>query len=522
MHSESLPRLKAPRDHGAILAYPPLTEVGSLLAVNAARLGSANVALQGRPLRDLRSLAHAETIAAARAYLSEASEPVPDFIGDAIILAGHQPELFHPGVWIKNFALQSLAKKHRAVPLNVVIDNDAVKATALRLPYDTQLAKVPFDSWQSDAPCEDRVVQDENLFASLPSRVEPLVQDWPFRPLLFNWWSEVLRQRQRTPLLGERLAAGRRSLERAWGRQPFEVPLSRVCETEAFAWFVVHVLRELPRFHADYNAAVRGYRQRHGLRSPMHPAPDLVRDGDWLEAPFWAWRRGEARRQRLWAKSSGGRIELRAGPASWPTLEGDAVRQSQQWRALVAAGHKVRTRALTTTLFGRLLVGDLFVHGIGGGKYDEATDELFRQFFGLEAPAYLVLTATLQLPLANFPTARNDYFGSLLEERDIFWNPQRHVYGQTDPLVLQLIKEKEAWITRCCTNHDERLQRFTQLQRINGELREFVRAAQNRTRYGRADSERRLRLHELHTSREYAFCLFPEEMLRDFYQRTLG
>src|SRR5439155_1686806 len=159
-----------------------------------------------------------------------------DFSGDAIFLAGHQPELFHPGVWIKNFALQSLAQRHDAIPLNLVVDNDAVKATALRVPHETQQVKVPFDAWQSDAPCEDRAVQDEELFATLAERVEPLVKDWPFRPLLFGWWPEVLNQRQRTPLLGERLAAGRRSLERAWGLQPLEVPLSRVCQTEAFAW----------------------------------------------------------------------------------------------------------------------------------------------------------------------------------------------------------------------------------------------------------------------------------------------
>ena len=318
MHSESLPRLKAPRDHGAILAYPPLTEAGSLLAANAARLGSANVALQDRPLGELRHLARAETIAAARAYLDEAGEPVPDFSGDTVLLAGHQPELFHPGVWIKNFALQSLAKQHRAVPLNLVVDNDVVKATALRVPHHTQLTKVPFDAWQSDTPCEDRAVEDAELFASLPARVEPFVRDWPFRPLLFAWWPEVLNQRKRTPLLGERLAAGRRSLERAWGLQPLEVPLSRVCQTEAFAWFAVHVLRELPRFHADYNAAVQGYRQRHSLRSPLHPAPDLAQDGPWLETPFWAWRTGEQRRQRLWAKAADGTIQLRAGPVTWP------------------------------------------------------------------------------------------------------------------------------------------------------------------------------------------------------------
>src|SRR5439155_1108164 len=217
--------------------------------------------------------------------------------------------------------------------------------------------------WQSDTPCEDRAVEDAELFASLPARVEPFVRDWPFRPLLFAWWPEVLNQRKRTPLLGERLAAGRRSLERAWGLRPLDVPLSRVCRTEAFAWFAVHLLRELPRFHADYNAAVRAYRRRHGLRSPLHPAPDLAQDGAWLETPFWAWRTGAQRRQRLWAKAADGTIELRAGPVTWPTLQGDAARQVLQWRQQAAAGYKIRTRALTTTLFAPLVLGDLFLHG---------------------------------------------------------------------------------------------------------------------------------------------------------------
>src|SRR5262249_2863990 len=53
----------------------------------------------------------------------------------------------------------------------------------------------------------------------------------------------------------------------------------------------------------------------------------------------------------------------------------------------------------------RLFLADLFVHGIGGGKYDEITDELVRRFYGGEPPDFLVLSATLWLPVAHEPAA---------------------------------------------------------------------------------------------------------------------
>ena len=40
----------------------------------------------------------------------------------------------------------------------------------------------------------------------------------------------------------------------------------------------------------------------------------------------------------------------------------------------------MRTRALATTLFARLLLADVFIHGIGGAKYDQVTDEICEDF----------------------------------------------------------------------------------------------------------------------------------------------
>src|SRR5262249_37449043 len=155
---------------------------------------------------------------------------------------------------------------------------------------------------------------------------------------------------------------------------------------EPFAWYACHLLAELPRFHAIYNDCVRAYRRENGIRSRNHPVPDLAAEHGWLELPFWGWRTGEHRRGRLFGRRDGGGVELRVGREVLKQTTHDLV---ASWLALEQRGIKVRPRALTNTLFARLFLADLFVHGLGGGKYDELTDAIIRRFHGIEPPAFL-------------------------------------------------------------------------------------------------------------------------------------
>ncbi len=161
--------------------------------------------------------------------------------------------------------------------------------------------------------------------------------------------------------------------------------------------------RHLPRLWGIYNAAVAQYRRAYRLRSANHPVPDLARDGEWLEAPFWLWTSAAPKRRRLFAREQGDRLLVtdRAGLEIElpPSPDADLSRAVDVLADLPARGIKLRTRALLTTLFGRLLLSDLFMHGIGGGKYDELTDLLIARFFGLEPPGFLVLSGTLHLPV---------------------------------------------------------------------------------------------------------------------------
>ena len=51
-------------------------------------------------------------------------------------------------------------------------------------------------------------------------------------------------------------------------------------------------------------------------------------------------------------------------------------------------------------MFLRLLVVDQFVHGIGGGRYEQVNDRIIQRFFSIDAPAFCVTTATLYFPAA--------------------------------------------------------------------------------------------------------------------------
>jgi len=525
---KNVPRWRAPQEEGAVLADPPLTQVGELLAENRRRLADGPVIL-GRPFAELRELARQETLAAAVQYLRGAAEPIPPLSASSLVLAGHQPELFHPGVWVKNFALQGIARAHGCTALNLVVDNDTAKSTGVRLPVrDTAVRESacaasvglrlePFDRWAGEVPYEELHVQDESLFATFAVRVKQLLAGWDFQPLLPAFWERVCRQAARTPLLGERLAAARRELERRWGCHNLELPISALCRTEAFAWFVCHLLDRLADFHEIYNTAVRQYRKRFGIRSRNHPVPDLAIEGAWREVPFWAWRLGQARRGRLFARSNGGQTELRIGAEPGPWLG----REVAGWQALEDQGWKVRCRALTTTLFARLFVGDLFIHGIGGANYDALTDEIIRRFYSIEPPPFLMLSATLHLPLPASPVRPEQCREMAWRLRDLEYNPQRHLPAAVSMEVDDLVREKERWIALAPATKPGRKERFQALRSINERLQPQVAEQELELRRELACAARQLAANAILQRRDYAFCLFPEDKLRPFCEQFL-
>ena len=184
------------------------------------------------------------------------------------------------------------------------------------------------------------------------------------------------------------------------GLRHHALALSPLLETDPFLAFAHHLIASAGAFVGMYNDALAAYRSEHGITSDTRPMPDLAATPGRVELPFWLDDLEAGVRVRASAvRSEGGwALELPGDTAACDATADASTAADRLREALRARSLRLRPRALTLTMFLRVLVVDQFVHGIGGGRYDQITDRLIERFFGITAPGYAVTTATLFFP----------------------------------------------------------------------------------------------------------------------------
>lgn len=487
----------------------------------------------GRSLQDLRSAARKEAVSLARTFTSSILQAdVPQVTSDSLVVTGHQPELFHVGVWAKNFATAGAARSSSAVPINLVIDNDTLNHTSIRIPTGTRehlhAEHLLFDTPRPTQPWEEGLIRDRDTVRAFGHLVRDKMRtEWGIDPLIGLNWDAGLRQTAVSDRLCDVLTAVRVHAERAWGQHNLELPMSRLCTSEPFLWFTAHLLMRLPELHAVYNETVAEYRRSHRLRNRQQPVPDLIKQDDWLEAPFWIWQRGDSQRGRLFVRRAGSFCELRDEKqvvARFPwTHEGSLETAVRALSELAARDYRLRTRALTTTLFARTCLADVFVHGIGGAKYDAMTDQICERLFGLKAPGFLTVSATLYLPLGGpFDVVENQLREINHTIRDLHYNPDRHLNGKASN-ATSLVTQKhnvlqQASELRSSHQLKGKLTRdqHQQLVTINRVLHDQIETVRADYESRRSNIRARLAANSLIRNREYSFVLYPEEQVREF------
>ncbi len=475
-------RYKAPQAHGEVLADPSPEAAANLVGPNR------EIRRKLLP-EDLFTSARQNVLDAAVSYLRENGEPVPALNDGPLIVTGHQPELFHPGVWAKNFAANGLARRVNGLSLNLIADSDTLKDRTIRVPVvagDTARLEVrAFDDSSPEVPYEVARVTNAKKFDWFghAERINFGPHGRSMVPDVGNaYYGNPYDQYDadhETPI-GEHFSRVRRTQERAWGCHNLELPVSRLCRTDAWAEFVAAVERRLPEFTRVYNAAIVEYRRANRVRSVNHPAP-LLEPG---ERPFW--RMTAAGRDRPYD----------AFPAS-----------------------ELRPRALTLTLFARLFFADLWIHGIGGGKYDEVTDAIIRGFFRCEPPAYQVLTLTAHLPFA----VEGDPAGELRRgkqfARCVKWNPQKFQDVDVESPAIKLRVRVAELIAQKPTTRQGRRERYYQLRELKGLL--SATAWVLPFEEAMAAALVRQQTAAILRRRDYAWVLFPEATLRPLITQFL-
>lgn len=533
--------LRIPRDDQTLFARPNLATALHLADDNRSLLLQADINLQGRSLLELRQSARQDILELARTYTEQLTgETPPSKSADGLLFcSGHQPALFHPGVWVKNFAIHALAGQARGTALNLVIDNDTIGSRQLRVPSGDRehpaSEHIPFDDPQPAGPWEEATIANPELFASFGERITQSLKRWGIDPLIRSLWPEAVAQSQRSSSLRDALTAARMKQEDRWGLSNLEVPWSQVCETESFLWFAAAILTRLPRFWETYNTILEEFRVVNHIRSQTRPVPALTEEEGWYEAPFWVWRQGDNQRLRVIAKACSREVRLSDGQDIFARLpidpQGDVTAAVEVLKTLPQQGIRFRTRALTTTLFVRLCLADLFVHGIGGAKYDEMTDRLIARFFGLPAPGFLTMSCTVHLPLATpFPVSPEEEQDLRHQLRDLELNPERHLTSGTDPEIEALIAEKQSLIAekrsapKAGLDLTERRQsrenheRHLRFKAIREQLAAHATKPRQILEEELKTVREQLHANELLQDREFSFALYPEDKLRTFFE----
>jgi hypothetical protein len=468
----------------------------------------------------MRREARADAVGAALGYSRVIGLAPPSRApGDLIVMTGHQPELYHPGIWVKNFVLQRLSEELPALGIDLVVDTDAADGIELVAPLlgpEVGVRRVSLCDPTPDAAYMQRPVPDADARAVFRSAGLAALATLPAPALErhFESFAESLDEAApHVPDLGSLMTAARRRYERPARTDYLELPVSVQAQTRSLRRFAALLITDAERFADIVNTSLAAYRTRTGTRSAAQPFPDLGVGDDLVEVPFWLLRDGT--RMPMYVDRRG---RLLAADTVVAAVGGDAERVQT---ALEREDLLIAPKALALTMFERMFVADLFIHGTGGGRYDRVTDAVIRRHYGVEPPGYVVASMTLLLPLGCRITS--DAEVSALEQRlhRIEHNPDQ-VLGEVEfdtvterTRAEELARKKASLVAEIGQPGADRKTLGLAIRDVNAELTGVLAPllAETRATLARVRSERDASA--ILTDRTYPYCLWDPREVAD-------
>lgn len=253
-----------------------------------------------------------------------------------IIMTGHQPGFWHPGILAKYIAADRLAKVVGGAAAAVIVDHDAKRPTTIDVPMqlqDGRWGETEFDVLAEPTAPGPFQVQRTAALAALRGEAGPI---------------EVRTAMANAKRLGryfacEQFSAGA-MLETTFG------------------------LQLLARMVTDSKAMARAYND--AVRTHNAGIAPLAIDDARIELPLW-WIAPSGERRRAWA--------------------GESLDAMPGWR--------LAPRALLLTSILRMAGCELFVHGIGGGVYDRASSAWIGAWLGRSLAPMVVVSADVTMPI---------------------------------------------------------------------------------------------------------------------------
>jgi len=376
---------KAPSEDGSVLIWPTGKGILEEARENQKRLSQCDARVGGVSVKELRQR--------MRGWLGHRENDKP------IVASGHQAELYHPGVWIKNAVIEMAARALDGEAMQFSVDTDEPKHLTLKWPPGKEVV-ITDDPNLATAAWSGLVAgPTPGHLKVLEEKVEQLNRTWGFQSGMPAFLQSMRRLTLEERSLPGALVDAMHELDWNLGLKYQTFLASPMWSAEPYLVFVHHLMSRAGQFAGQYNEALRDFRLQQGIRSPGRPMPDLKTSEQAVEAPFWIDDLAKGTRQRAWLRREGDEFVVGEDFSFGSENGEEGARNLGMW--LRRKGWRISPRALTLTMFLRLFVADQWVHGIGGARYDQVLDRLIHTHFGIEPPAFSVATATLYFPGAT-------------------------------------------------------------------------------------------------------------------------
>lgn len=273
---------------------------------------------------------------------------------------GHQSECWHPGILAKHLWAADAAASEGGSTLHLVVDQDGFDGMLVEWPvrHGDGMWSVRGHRYASDggqaAACRCPAARPRAVDAgegALPSVTAGLAAI-----------SDALARHATAPDAAMQGAAAMLELARPWIGACTVVAASRILQVGFGRWLLERMLEDPEACARAFNAAL--------ARAPRAARP-LRLAGDRSELPVWL-----------------------LGPA------GERIRATaDDVRAAMESGMPVLPRAFPMSVVARTALTDRFVHGLGGGVYEQATDHWMQTWLGWTPPPHDVVSASLRLDM---------------------------------------------------------------------------------------------------------------------------
>jgi len=313
-----------------------------------------------------------------------------------IIMTGHQPILYYPGIFVKLILADYIAKKIKGKAYYLVLDTDK------------EIVEWKFIWFDNNIYYQKKIILSQTnhillnqLLENKKKELYKILSEWSlrlyhiFEPSIvikiqnaIQYCKEILNYKNLS--ISQFSVLMNHYLMKQLNLNVEPIFVSQLSKTKSFREIINYIKNNHHLFRTIYNNNLINFRKKHNIKNDHYPFSNLKE----YELPFWI---------------SDGHYRKTL------TIE-DKI------------GNDIFPKAITLSMCIRIFLAELMIHGTGGGFYDLVSNEILKEFFQIEPSPHIVTTATIPTqPKASIPLENESTKEILWKLRKWKFNPEMFV-----------------------------------------------------------------------------------------------